>query len=235
LTTKIHQGKSLQYLIIEPSLYNPERSYPLIILLHGFGSHMGDLAGLCPLLDTHSYLYICPNAPLHIELSPGMQGYAWFPMGNEFTHESFNNGLDKITVFMKEICEKYDIQTDKIIFGGFSQGGMIAYHYGLSNPEMIRGVVALSSKIPSTECLQTSLPENRTQKIFISHGTRDVVIPVNYARRARQFLEDVGYQPTYKEYDMHHEISTENIGDLLKWLKDVIPLNEFDPEMNERE
>ncbi len=223
METEICQGKSLQYLIIKPSFYNPNKSYPLVILLHGYGSHMRDLAGLCPLLNTESYVYICPNAPFHIELAPGMEGYAWFPMGNELTHDSFSHGLDKLTIFMKEICDKYDIQSDQIILGGFSQGGMMTYYYGLNNPDIIRGFAALSSKILCPESLQPLLPDDKTQKIFISHGIRDIVIPVNYGRDACQFLEDAGYKPIYKEYDMHHEISGGTIVDLLEWCEDVMP------------
>ena len=40
------------------------RSYPMIILLHGFGAHMGDLASLAPAIDPTGYVYIFPNAPI---------------------------------------------------------------------------------------------------------------------------------------------------------------------------
>jgi phospholipase/carboxylesterase len=131
---------------------------------------------------------------------------------------------------MKEICDKYDIQSDQIILGGFSQGGMMTYYYGLSNPDIIRGFAALSSKILFPESLQPLLPDDKTQKIFISHGIRDIVIPVDYGRDACQFLEDAGYKPIYKEYDMHHEISGGTIVDLLEWCEDVMPPIELPTE-----
>ena len=48
MEAKEHKGKTLKYLAIEPDGYDPNRRYPMIILLHGFGAHMGDLAGLTP-------------------------------------------------------------------------------------------------------------------------------------------------------------------------------------------
>ena len=56
MEVKRHQGKSLRYLTIEPDDFNAELSYPLVILLHGFGASMDDLAGLCPAIDRQGYV-----------------------------------------------------------------------------------------------------------------------------------------------------------------------------------
>ena len=68
-----HEGRSLKYVTVLPDDYNPELSYPLIIMLHGFGAHMGDLAGLAPAIETKGYVYACPNAPERVYLTLGGQ------------------------------------------------------------------------------------------------------------------------------------------------------------------
>ncbi|GIS83655.1 MAG: hypothetical protein CM1200mP15_22870 [Dehalococcoidia bacterium] len=50
-------GKSLSYLNIYPDDYNPAASYPLVILLHGFGANMQDLAGLTPNISSTGYVF----------------------------------------------------------------------------------------------------------------------------------------------------------------------------------
>ena len=70
-------GKALKYVTIVPEDYSESKSYPLIILLHGYGSTMHDLASLAPEIDPHNFVYICPNAPHPISLRPGLIGYAW--------------------------------------------------------------------------------------------------------------------------------------------------------------
>ena len=51
------QGRTLAYLMVEPDGYTAEVDYPLVVLLHGFGASMDDLAGLCPAIDRGGYLY----------------------------------------------------------------------------------------------------------------------------------------------------------------------------------
>ena len=74
MEAKRYEGKSLQYLVIQPEGYSPEAEYPLVLLLHGFGASMNDLAGLCPAIDAEGYLYACPNAPLPLPVRAGSRG-----------------------------------------------------------------------------------------------------------------------------------------------------------------
>ena len=72
-----HQGSQLKYLIVHPDNYDPNVKYPLIIMLHGFGANMQDLAGIAPILNATGYVYSFPNAPEEMDLAPGMVGYSW--------------------------------------------------------------------------------------------------------------------------------------------------------------
>ena len=76
MQTEQHQGKGLQYLTILPDDYNPDLAYPLVVLLHGFGANMQDLAGLTPAINRTGYVYACPNAPIPFDLGGGHMGFA---------------------------------------------------------------------------------------------------------------------------------------------------------------
>ena len=65
MQTETVQGRDLAYLTVYPNEYDPALSYPLIILLHGFGANMYDLADLSRAIDPSGYIYVCPNAPCH--------------------------------------------------------------------------------------------------------------------------------------------------------------------------
>ena len=81
----------------------------------------------------------------------------------------------------------------------------------------------LSSRIPSDEEIINILPADRNQPIFVAHGNSDMMISVNDARKAREFLENEGYSPEYHEYPMGHEISQAVIDDMVVWLAKVLP------------
>ena len=51
-------GDNLRYLVVLPNDYHPERDYPLLILLHGFGANMRDLVPLAGSISQNGYIYV---------------------------------------------------------------------------------------------------------------------------------------------------------------------------------
>ena len=215
---KERAGRSLAYIAIEPDGYDQRRAYPMVVLLHGFGSHMGDLAGLCAAIDRERYVYICPNAPISMEIGPGMTGYAWTRLEEPYAEDG-DRAEEMLAELFDEVMDEYRTEAGAAMLGGFSQGGMMTYSAGLVAPERFRGLAALSGRVPDPDRLRERLPDDRGQAILIAHGTADSVIGVEEARRARRFLEEEGYRPVYKEYPMAHEISYQVLDDLVAWVR----------------
>lgn len=218
-----YQGKHLNYLVIHPDDYSSDVDYPMVILLHGFGASMADLAGLSPAIDRKGYIYACPNAPTAFNLGSGMVGYGWTPPRGTATPEDVQNAETLLEGFFQEVMEQYRIGPGKVVLGGFSQGGGMTYRCGLGRPDLFAGLFALSGFIVNPEDLNPKLPPGREQPIFISHGTQDDVAPIEGAQKARDFLERAGYVPQYKEYSMRHEISPDVMADLVPWIKQALP------------
>ena len=80
MLTKKVETNYLNYLILFPDDYNPEKSYSVIILLHGYGANMSDLSTLAPAINSSEFIYIFPNAPLEFDIGINVAGYAWFPI-----------------------------------------------------------------------------------------------------------------------------------------------------------
>ena len=223
MEAKQRQGKTLKYLSIEPDGYDPNRRYPLVMLLHGFGASMADLAGLTPVIDTQGYVYVCPNAPIEVQIGPGSAGYAWTPPRESATPEDIERAEEMLAFHLEEVMSEYDVEPGQVILGGFSQGGMMTYRWGLTNPDMFQGLIVLSGSVPYPDTLRPRLPADRTQTIFIAHGVNDPLISIEDARVARSFVEAEGYAPEYREYPMGHEISQAVLDDLVPWIHRVIP------------
>ena len=222
-----HDGRSLPFLTVTPDDYDPAISYPLVIMLHGFGAHMGDLAGLAPAIEDKGYVYACPNAPLAFDFGGGHTGYGWMPRQNVASAEevaSARENSERLLIdCFEEIFEKLNTTPGKVALLGFSQGGAMTYRCGLNCPEVFSGLVALSAAVFDPDILRPTLPEGREQPIFVAHGTGDMQIGVETARATRAFLEAEGYQPDYREYNMGHEIPFEVLRDLIPWITGVLP------------
>jgi len=219
MQTDITQSRDLTYLTIYPQEYDPELTYPVIILLHGFGANMYDLADLSSVIGTNGYVYVCPNAPIPVQLAPGMVGFAWTEPGTN-NPEQFLSAERKLSVLFQDVSKNHKISTGNALLMGFSQGGSMTYRCGLLHPEMFSGLVALSCSIRDQDEMRDRLPIERDQQIFIAHGLRD---NIERAQSTRAFLESEGYAPIYREYDMAHEISQEVISDLIPWIHRVLP------------
>lgn len=218
------EGNSLAYILVEPDGYDESQEYPAVILLHGFGASMRDLVGLAPGIDQGGYLYLFPNAPIRMQFEYGMTGYAWTPSGGQPGGEDAATRAEELLAgFFDEAMERHGITEGGMVMGGFSQGGMMTYRYGLRRPEMFAGLIILSGRVPSPDILADNLPEHRDQPIFVAHGTQDTVIGVEAARESRDFLTAQRYSPQYREYNMAHEISQDVMSDLVPWLHNVMP------------
>ena len=191
---------------------------------------MDDLAGLCPAISSDGYVYVCPNAPIPVEIGLGVTGYAWVPPAEEGVPEHAQQAEEMLLTLFEEVSDRYGVRPGEMVLGGFSQGGMMTYRCGLTNRHVFRGLAVLSGWIEDAEGLRPRLPDDRGQRIFVAHGTNDALIPVERARDSRAFLQEEGYRPTYREYAMGHEISQKELVDFAAWLRDVLPPVRQNPE-----
>ena len=218
-----YEGAALRYIVVEPDGFDPSRPYPLVVLLHGFGASMRDLVGLSPSIDRSGYICIFPNAPIEIEIGPGMKGYAWTTIGPGSSPDEAARAERMLEVLIEEVRQRYGEGERSMVLGGFSQGGMMTYRYGMPNPELFAGLAVLSGGVDGQDELRDRLPAHRDQPIFIAHGTEDGVIPVSEARRSLRFLKEEGYTPEYHEYAIGHEITHEVVQDFREWTRSVLP------------
>jgi phospholipase/carboxylesterase len=220
---KQYQGKGLRYITILPEDYDPAVSYPLVIMLHGFGANMMDLSGLAPVINDIGYVYACPNAPISFNLGMGQMGYGWYPPRGQASPEQVQQAEALLAGFFDEVFQELKTTPGQAVLMGFSQGGGMTYRCGLGRPDAFAGLAALSASVPNPQELEPKLPGGREQPIFVAHGRADSLVSLESARATRKFLEGAGYQPEYHEYEMAHQISDEVIQDLTPWLARVLP------------
>ena len=140
------EGAQLRYLTVHPDGYDPNKRYPMVIMLHGFGANMQDLAGLAPVIDTRGYVYAFPNGPESVELAPGYVGYSWTHPERRRDPDEDAKSREKLMGFFKEVMAAYGVEPGNAVLGGFSQGGRMAYLCGLGNADLFAGVSPLARR-----------------------------------------------------------------------------------------
>jgi phospholipase/carboxylesterase len=96
---------------------------------------------------------------------------------------------------------------------GFSDGASYALGLGLANGDLFRSVMAFSPGF---------LPEGfeaiGRPRLFLSHGTRDEILPIETcSRRLVPELKQGGYDVTYVEFDGPHRLLPEVARQGVQW------------------
>jgi phospholipase/carboxylesterase len=199
----------------------PARAEPdgLLVLHHGRGSDEQDLIGLAPVLDPEERLHVlAPRAPLQLRGSPG---YHWYlvPRVGFPDPDSFRAASRELAALHDELWERTGVGPERTVLGGFSMGTVMSYALGLDGERPPpAGILALSGFVPTVEGWQPSLEDRQDTRVLIAHGRQDMVIPVSFARRAHELLQDAGFAVDYRESDAGHHVDPGDIPRVTAWL-----------------
>ena len=196
---------------------------PLLLLLHGVGSHEEDLFGLVSQLDLRFFV-VSARAPLTL----GPHSYGWFHVtftehGPVIVPEEAEASRQTLIAFIDELIENYHLDPHRVYLMGFSQGAIMSLSLALTAPEKIAGVVAMSGRIlPEVLPLAVAPERMNGLPIFVVHGLQDNVLPIHHGRASRDRLSQLPVALTYKEYDMGHQISADSLSDISNWLAEQL-------------
>lgn len=212
------QNLSLHHLVKQPKI--KKEKYPVIIMLHGYGSDANDLFSFAAELPD-DYLVISAQAPY--KLPP--YGNAWYAINFNGSAGKFSDNVqavesrNKISGFIDEVIENYPVDKDNITLLGFSQGTILSYAVALSEPHKVKNVVALSGYI-NEDIIKEGFRNNDFShlSIYSSHGTQDQVIPVSWARRNPEILKTLDIDHQYSEFPVGHGVAPQNLMEIKNWL-----------------
>ena len=188
-----------------------------LVLFHGRGADEDDLFPLLDALDPQRRLVgATPRGPL--SLPPG--GAHWYVLGGVGTPEArtFHASYAAASEWLDGFVSEHGLGFDKVVLGGFSQGGAMTYSLGLgAGRPRPAGLIALSSFIPMVDGFELDLSPP-LPPVAIGHGTLDNVIGVEWGRRARALLEEAGAAVLYRETPMFHQIDPDFVREIADWL-----------------
>ncbi|NNF13138.1 MAG: hypothetical protein HKN72_07940 [Gemmatimonadetes bacterium] len=189
------------------------------ILLHGRGSHKGDLQALAPVLPS-DWALVTPQAP-----NPGAAwgygaGWAWYRYVEEdrVVPETLEASLDRLDAFLDAVPGIVGFQPGRMVLGGFSQGGTSSLAYALTRPGRVAaawnfsGFLAESVNVPSGEATANATP------VFWGHGIQDPNIPFHLATRGRGALQAAGIPLVALDYPIGHWMVPEEIHEAVAML-----------------
>jgi len=204
-----------QYRLPKKPTINP----PLLLLLHGYGSNETDLFSFAKDLPD-DFLIISVRAPFSL----GFESYYWYTINFNTTGANFSDIPEAlqakaiIVKFIEELKSFFSFNSNNISLLGFSQGSILSYALALSYPEKFKNVVALSGYIKKELIDLKEASAYKNLAIFMSHGTQDQVIPLQWAENSAKFLTDLTISHQFNTYPTGHSVTPQCFYDFKQWL-----------------
>ena len=178
-------------LVFVPESYVPGQPVPFLLALHGASHDARSI--LAPLLAP-------ARAQGVLVLAPKSKGVTW----DAIRGDDFGPDVVFINEALKRIFAAYAVDRGRLAVGGFSDGASYALSLGLINGDLFDDVLAFSPGFAFA-------PETHGHpKVFISHGRRDPVLPIERCGRAiARELAQAHYSVAFREFDGGHEMPPE--------------------------
>ena len=193
----------------------------LLVLMHGVGSNEADLFGLADFVPP-AFHVLSLRAPY--AMAPNM--FAWFQFGVnpdgsrtiDAEQERASRALIEQTV--QQACAQLNVPSNRVVLGGFSQGGIMALSILLTQPQHMQAAMVWHSRLlPELAGQEAPVAALTGRAAWVSHGTVDDVIPVSQAHGIRSRLQATPVQLSYREYPCRHELHPQELRESMQWLQ----------------
>jgi len=191
----------------------------LLLLIHGWTGDENSMwiftKGLPP-----DYWMVAPRAPYSVQPS----GYSWRPPQPDIfgrpSLKALKPAADELISFVDAYSSTVRVDAEQFDVMGFSQGAAMSNVLALLYPHRIRKVGILSGFVPSglEEALAARPLEGKP--FFVSHGTRDELVPIERAQASIEALKQAGAQVTYCEDEVGHKVGANCSRALKEFFKD---------------
>ncbi|MFE9692202.1 alpha/beta hydrolase [Micromonospora sp. NPDC005806] len=186
---------------------------PLVVLLHGRGSHEREILSLADHLPAGP-AYAAVQAPI----AEG-GGYAWFAnrgIGRPVA-ESLRATMDWFTGWLDEVAPA----GRPVVLVGFSGGAAFAGGLLLDDPARYAGAAILYGTLPFDAGVPTTPGRLTGMPVFVAQGEHDTVIPRELLDRTWTYLRGESGASTVARRDpVGHGIAAPALTALADWLRE---------------
>lgn len=207
---------------------NTHDSDYIAFIFHGYGADYNDLVSLADALNVEnkSIHWVFPNGPFEVPIGPGWTGRAWWPLTLSSLPHDWSDitppGIDDLKTNLKSFIESFKVPYEKVIFGGFSQGAMLATELYLSAPTTPKGLLSFSGTLIRKSKWESACENRRHQKVFLSHGEQDQVLPSSGTHKLIQLFKKYDINCDFSSFQGGHEIPPKALLKAQNYLKSVL-------------
>jgi phospholipase/carboxylesterase len=158
-----------------PEYYTADRAWPLLLTLHGgSGNDVDFLWTWLKYAKSRGYLLVSAK-------SFGSTWYQW--------------DAPSLLLMLDDMQSRYNIDGNRILLAGLSDGGSFGYEVGFAFPERFTGLAVVAGILRPHQ----RHPQASTLPVYIAHGDHDALFPIDFIRMVVAQLRAWGHQVQYHE------------------------------------
>ena len=221
----VYEDDTLNYRILKPLNYNPNKQYPVHLFLHGSGergndnssqlTHGGKLFLKKENREKYNSWVIFPQCSKN-DRWPSLSSDQWDKSFNN-NNSKPNKSLGLVIRLMDKFIEKNQVDKQRIYLSGLSMGGMGTFEILFRRPNMFAAATPICGNgIPQLAKLYAD-----KVPLWIFHGSDDNVVSPKYSLAMAKAIIEAGGSPKMTLYENTGHGSWNNAfeeKDFLKWI-----------------
>lgn len=189
----------------------------ILLLLHGFTG------------DENSMMLFAKNLPMEYWILSPRAPYPANPKGYSWRESVVTGSWPGISLFRSSVFSLVEmikswacfnhLDTTNFDVAGFSQGGAMAFSLCILFPNLISksGILAGFAPDGCEELIRPGLLGGK--KIFMAHGTSDMIVPFDKAERTEQYLLSAGAEVIFCRSSVGHKLSADCLRSFEKYFE----------------
>jgi polyhydroxybutyrate depolymerase len=174
-------GSRRYYLLHIPKGYNPEKKYPLVIVIHGAFSNPGQIekqSGFSAIADREGFLVAYPSGAF------GLFGFLKHWNAGHCCGKAAKDNIDDVGFLLKvmdDIQSDHAVDSDRVYMVGFSNGGMLTYRFAAEHTNRLAAAAPLAASLGGKASAEMPLWKTPKPKsplpLIVFHAMDDLHVP----------------------------------------------------------
>ena len=219
-----------------PEDFAPEQTYPVLLALHGFGDSSAGFGRVGEAFAEAGFIAVIPEGPYPLARAGPGRHSTWelstwteeLGLGPPLTDDAAIEARSiQLTIddFLPSVIERIRAQypVGSVYVFGFSLGGVYALAGGFFNRDQIQGVVAFGAMFDRQWFTSRGdrLEDGEHLAVRIALGRSDPMVPFSHAERARDALEEAGWEVAIDAFEGGHTIPDDALARAVNWLREL--------------
>ncbi|WP_183567133.1 prolyl oligopeptidase family serine peptidase [Mucilaginibacter sp. SP1R1] len=226
----IVKGDTLPYRLLFPKHFNPAKKYPLLFVLHGAGERGNNNEAQLKygperllqdsVREKYEAIVVFPQCPANSYWSNVKQETDAVTQKRKFIfqiNEPPTKAMQLLMGLVDQFLDKPFVNKQRVYIGGLSMGGMGTFEIIGREPKIFAAAFAICGGDNTLNAKKYA----KKVPLWIFHGTKDSVVPVEHSEVMVSAIKDAGGNPNFTLYPGVDHNSWENAfrePELLSWL-----------------